>query len=116
MLEDGKNVQSLAVIVLDVFAYNSCWQLLISIQNLKFVAKQMASLCFAGIWTLLGLACDWSEFGQKNPTFLQMVNMNFHAQSQVCRSKNDWVMEVGTKEDTIVLLYLSYIYLSYTSK
>ena len=25
----------------------------------------MASLCFAGIWTLLGLACEWSEFEQK---------------------------------------------------
>ena len=40
-----------------------------SIQNLKFVAAKISELlhvlCFAGIWTLLGLACDWSEFGQK---------------------------------------------------
>ena len=31
---------------------------------------------FAGVWTLLGLACDWDEFGQKN-TLLDLAYLFF---------------------------------------
>ena len=31
---------------------------------------------------------------------------NFHAKSGVCSSKNGWVIALGTKEDTYILLYI----------
>ena len=38
--------------------------------------------------------------------------MNFHAQSQISRSKNGWDMAVGTKEDTKFTYLPTYIYLT----
>ena len=37
------------------------------------------------------------------------IHMNFHAKSGVCSSKNDWVIALGTKEDTYVLVCLQVI-------
>ena len=37
------------------------------------------------------------------------IHMNFHAKSGVCSSKNGWVIALGTKEDTYVLLCLQVI-------
>ena len=53
------------IVSLYLLALSMC----ISMENLELLAAKMSELlhvlCFAGIWTLLGLACDWSEFGQK---------------------------------------------------
>ena len=54
------NIVSLYLLALSMCIY---------MENLELLAAKMSELlhvlCFAGIWTLLGLACDWSEFGQK---------------------------------------------------
>ena len=41
---------------------------------------------FAGVRTLLGLACDWSEF-----VFICTIQIYYHAKSQVPSLKNEQV-------------------------
>ena len=54
------NIVSLYLLALSMCIY---------MENLELLAAKMSELlhvvCFAGIWILLGLECDRSEFGQK---------------------------------------------------
>ena len=36
-----------------------------------------------------------------------IINLNLHAKSEVSSSKNGRVMAVGTKEDTLLIVYIS---------
>ena len=73
--------------------------------NLKLIILYfLCFLCFLYfcIFILLYFLYFWTF------SFGWTVHMNFHAKSVVCSSKNGWVIAVGTKEDTyIVVVYIS---------